>query len=110
MNRGDQLIPGSVLQKIPRGTCPDRSVNVLIGIERAQQKDPGIGELGPNPLGGLQSINARHAEVHQYDVGPVLTIGLDDLQTVFGKPADLHRGLEIEQRGNSQPHDVVVVG
>jgi len=66
-----------------------------MGPDRAGHDHDGAGRLGHDPPGGLDSIEDRHDQVHQDQVGPVGPGQLDGLGAVAGEPGDLvvgHRG------------------
>jgi hypothetical protein len=80
LTRGDdthsleQLRRAGVLHQEAAGAQPQRLEDVLIEVERGEHDDPHVREpvvLRDLARGG-EAVHARHADVHQHDVGAQL--------------------------------------
>ena len=73
-DRVEQLDRFGVLDQEAARTDADRFEHVLVEVERRQHDHPHIGEplVVDDPTGRREAVRARHADVHQHDVGPVL--------------------------------------
>ena len=60
--------------------------------------------------GGPQAVGARHADVHQHDVGALAAHELDRLLAVRGLADDLDVVLRVEQRAEPGADERLVVG
>jgi hypothetical protein len=106
----DQLIGWAVLQQETAGSGAQRLVDVLVVAERRQDQHA-RGQIGvfQQPSAGGDSVHVRHADVHQRNVRPGSTCGLDRLQTILGLGHDLDVGFALEDHAQSRTDHCFVV-
>jgi hypothetical protein len=95
-----QLVGLDVLEREAAGPCPERLEDVLVEIEgredgHAHARERGIGR---DLAGRLEAVHARHADVHQHDVGRVGPDPRDGLGAVSDFADDLDVVGVLEQR------------
>ena len=70
-HRVEQPVGRRVLEQEPAGADAQRLVDVLVEVEGREHQHRGLElRVGEDPLGRLQAVELRHADVHQDDVGP----------------------------------------
>jgi hypothetical protein len=85
---------------------------VLVVIERGQHDDAHAAQrrVGGDRLGGLQAVEAGHADVHQHDVGDEAARRVGRLVAVGGLADHLDAVLRGQQRPKARAHERLVVG
>ena len=111
-HRLEQRLGRDILEQEPARTGVEGVVDVLVEVERGEDEDPRtvVAAGGADLARGFDPVQGRHAHVHQDDVGPVLAAEADGLHAVCRSRDDGDVGLRSEQRGESGPYDLVVVG
>jgi hypothetical protein len=65
-----QVLRRHVLEQESTGAGRERGVDVLVQVEGGEDDDPRRrGGPGEDAAGGLQTVDLRHAHVHEHDVG-----------------------------------------
>ena len=68
-----------------------------------------VGQLGHDPAGGLDPVDARHRQVHQHHVGPGPARPRTASPPSAAWPTTSRSSVEREQRGQAGAHHLVVV-
>ncbi len=98
-----------VLEEESAGAGPHRPPDVLVGVEGGEQDDLRRVLSCSQSLSGGQSVELRHPDVHQYDIGPVLVDRGNDLGTVADSADDRQVVKLAEHHRQSSPHESVIV-
>ena len=111
LDGGDEPGRGDVLEQEPAGTGAQRLDDVLVGIERGQDEDPGVrgDAVADDAARRRDPVEHRHADVHHDDVGLEALGDLDALLAVGGLADDLDVGLVLEDHPEPGPHQLLVV-
>jgi hypothetical protein len=97
------------LQQEPAGPGAQRGERVLVQVERGEDQDPGpFSGLADLPGGG-HAVQARHAHVHDHDVGRDLAGQPDRGRPVGGLAGHGEIGLAAEDHGEPGPDQGLVV-
>ena len=101
-----------VLDEEAVGPGPDRLEDVLVEVERREDHDAGAGEalVGSDAARRREPVDARHAHVHQHDVGAGLDRLADGLVPVGGLADDGDVRLGVEEGAKTGPDQGLVVG
>jgi hypothetical protein len=91
---------------------PQRAEDILVELERGQYEDSRVAErtIGSDLTRGLQTVELRHADVHQHKVGAKLASKRHGLASVRGLPRDLEVGLGVEESAKAGADDRLVLG
>ncbi len=99
-----------VLGEVAARTGPQRVEDRAVVGVGGEDDDAHVGVLGAQPAGGLDAVAARHAQVHQHDVGRQLAGERDGLGAVGGGADDLDAGQQAEHHGQALADHPLVVG
>jgi hypothetical protein len=101
-----------VLDDEAAGPGADGLEHVLVELEGGEDDDAHLGQpvVGGDRAGGGQAVGARHADVHEHDVGPLPPGELHRLLAVTGLADHRDVVLGVEQRPEARPHQVLVIG
>ena len=78
-------------------SCFECANNLYITFVGRQDNDSRIREFSPNRDDGIEAIHLRHLEIHQRDVGSMLTELLHSLAPIRGFGDQSHIGLSTEE-------------
>ena len=86
-------------------------VNVLVHVEGGEHEHPGFCEqrVARNGAGGLDAVHFRHADVHEYHVGPKALRLLYRIGPVSGLADDLDALVGAENGLEAAAHEILVV-
>jgi hypothetical protein len=90
----------------------ERLEHICIGVVRGQDQDPNLFKT-PRPddlAGGLDPVQPRHADVHEYDVGPGCPGPLHGLGPVGGLTHHRDVVFGVEQHPEPGAHQDLIVG
>ena len=102
----DDLAGRRVLEQEAAGAGAQRLDDVLVEAEGGEDEDA----LARQPPRRLDAVHARHADVHQHDVGRVGLGGRDRLLAGARLGHDLDRAGRLEHRLEAGAHHRLVVG
>jgi pimeloyl-ACP methyl ester carboxylesterase len=105
-DRAHQLIDRRVLEQKPAGPGPECLDDVIVESERGEDEDL----LARHPSRRLDPVHARHADVHQHDVGLVTASELHRLLSVLGHGHHGDRARRLEHGLETRPGERLVVG
>ena len=83
--------------------------DVLVVVKGRQDDDAGLGPALPQPPGSLHAIHARHTHIHEYDVGPKVSIGLQGCLPLHRLTHDHQVGLQFQQDAQALAHKLLVI-
>ena len=109
----DELRGGRVLEQEAAGTRAQRLVDVAVEIEGGEHEHTWFGLICPaaeDLSGGLQTVQNRHAHIHQNHVRPQIPGQTHRLCSVGSLPDDGDVGLRVQQRTEPFPHHGLIVG
>jgi hypothetical protein len=98
-----------VLEQVAVGAGLDGADDVGVGVVGGEHQHPRRFRSGAQLPGGVDSVEAGHAQVHQDQVGPQLDDPGEGLVPVGSLAHDLEVGLLAEHRDQSSANDRVVV-
>jgi hypothetical protein len=108
---GRQNFPAAHLfQQVRPSPGQQGTVNILFSVLGRQHDDTGIWKPRTYFPGRLDSAHSRHAQIHEHNLGPVLSKQLDRLKPVFRLGHYLHVRLRGNHGPQSVPHERVVIG
>jgi hypothetical protein len=108
-DRGHELLLGDILEQEAARPRAQRLVDVLVEVEGGEHEHA-------RPVGhrdaarGLDAVDARHADVHEHDVGQCLPRARDRLGAVARLADDLDVGLRAQDHAKARAHEALVVG
>jgi hypothetical protein len=89
LHQPDEVLRRRGLDQESRRAGPQRAEHVLVGVERGQHHHGRrIGQLA-DPIDRGEPVHARHAQVHEHDVGAGADHRLDAGRPVLGARHDL---------------------
>jgi hypothetical protein len=110
VDRCFDLLSAGVLGQVSPGACAQgREDAAVVGVG-GQHEHPGGREALAELRGGGDPVGARHAQVHQDDVGPLCHGQPDRFLPVTRRAGDLHPVDEPDQHGQAVAHHPLVVG
>ena len=106
-----ELLGREVLEQEAVRAGPEGVVDVLVEVESGEDDDAGIrgGRFGPDEAGGLDAVEAGHADVHEDHVRADLAGQCYGLCSVGGLAGDLDAGLAFENEPEADPYQLLVV-
>src|SRR5262245_34460416 len=110
MNSSEQLLRRNVLEQEPARARAERFVDILLEPEGREDEDAGpffppVDELS----GGFEPVQARHADVHENDVGPERPGGFDCLESVGRLADDFDLSIRLEDLAKACADERLVV-
>jgi hypothetical protein len=98
-----------VLEQEPAGARADRGGDGLVEVERREHDDPQVRVGLQRPPGGLDAVEARHADVHQDDVHRRAVQHREGLDAVGGLGDDGEVVARVEHHREARPDQLLVV-
>jgi hypothetical protein len=108
-HRADELIARRVFEQESGGSGPHRLVDVLVEVERRQHQHARPIPVAKQPPRRLDSIDARHADVHQHHIRAQLARDGNGLAAVPRLADHLEIVLRFEDRPETRPDQRLVV-
>ena len=85
-------------------------MDVLVEVEGRQHEDLGLRMAGHDFLGGAQTIEDRHPDIHEDNVGGQFVDELYGLSSVISLSDDGHIRLSVKDEAEPGAHHLLVVG
>src|SRR5215831_4352592 len=108
-DRVDELFRLDVLQQEAACTGADRFVDVLVRIEGREDENSRLSAARDDPPRRLDSVDVRHADVHQNDIRVQGAHLLHSLGPVLGLADDLEIGARVEDHAEAAAYERLVV-
>ncbi len=108
-DRADDHVELLVLAQTVDRPCRHQRVELARARRRGQADDRDLGVLLDERDRRLDAVHARQPEVHHDDVRAVLAVGLDGRLSLRDRAGHLDPVLELEQKDQRLPEDVVVL-
>jgi hypothetical protein len=107
----DELLRSGALEQEAARARTQGLVDVLVEVEcgedeHAQRTRPQV----QHPPGGLEAVDARHADVHEHDIGAISAREFQCGASVFHVGGDLDVALRLEDHAQAAAHERFVVG
>jgi hypothetical protein len=108
---GHELVGGHGLEQEARGAGAQRLEDVGVLVEGGEDQHARLRRRQREDLAGRgQAVEARHADVHQHDVGAQARGERHRLVTVGGLAHHLEVGLGAQDHAKARAHELLVVG
>jgi len=106
----DDLARTRVLEQVPGRSCLQNGKDVLIVIVRRQDENRGPRTNGLDPLGSLDAVHDRHADVHNGHVGMLARRESDGLTAVARLGDHGQVCLPFQDAAGAFAHEHVIIG
>ena len=104
----DLLVPG-ILGEDAAGPGAKRLERIVVLAEGGEDQDGARRLLGDDSPRRRDSVEHRHVQIQQHDVGPVSRDEFERLGSVCGRGDDVHIRKQAEHRRESLAHDLLIV-
>src|SRR5262249_27333417 len=105
----DELLRRHVLEEKAARARAQRFIDVLVEIERRQDKDARLDPAREDSLRRLDAVHARHPDVHQHDVRQYALREVDRLGSVAGFTDDVDVRVSVEDHAEAVADERLVV-
>jgi hypothetical protein len=109
-HRVHQAVSRDILEQEAAGTRAQRVVHVLVEVIGGEDQHANVGDGLDDRVSGLDPIEARHADVHQHNVGAQPSCLLDGSRTVGCLSDNLQVGHRVEQHSKACTDQLLVIG
>src|SRR5439155_16999945 len=109
-NPGEQLLCGRILEQETARPRSQGLVDILGQTEGREDEDSRGRRAGAESSRGFEAVDARHANVHQHEIGLQPPRRLDRLEAVSGLSHDLDLRIHLEELAKARADERLVVG
>ena len=110
IDSGEQDAVGIIFEDVSSRAGFDDLLNEIVGFVHGEDKDFGIGRGFVNATCCLYTVEQRHTDIENGDVGLELGSFFDRVTAVGGFGADLPIGMGFEERAKASADNGMVVG
>jgi hypothetical protein len=105
----DELLGRAALEQETAGAGAQGAEDVLVGLEGREDQDPHLGRHREQLGGRGDTVELRHAHVHQHHVGAAVASPVHGLAAVLRLVEDLDRVVARQDRAQAAAQELVVV-